>query len=892
VTWLGRLLRRRQLEDELDLELRDHFERLVADNLARGMSGAEARRRARLDFGGLEQTKEYCRDARGTRLVEDLVRDLGYSARLLRRSPAFTLVAIASLALGIGANTAIFTLVDALVLRALPVREPGRLVRLEGGSWTNPIWEQIRDRQERLGVEAAAFSETRFDLASGGETDFAQGLYVSGGFFDVMGVPAILGRTLDRRDDLRGGAEGGPAAVISYAFWQRRFGGAGDAVGRVLTLAGVPFTIVGVTPPGFFGPTVGRSFDVVIPIASAERLHEGGAFGNPLESRATWWLEILARLGSDATTDSVTAALRAAQPGIRAATLPTDWRSEDLERYLRDPLTLVPAATGFSSVRGEFEGPLLALMAVVVLVLLIACANLASLQLARASARQQELSARLALGAGPWRLARQLLSESLLLAVPGALLGLLLARTASRLLVSQITVRQEALSLDVSLHWRVLLFTAAVTLGTLLLFGLAPALRARHVSPLDAIQRRGRSVRGPGALDRPLVAAQVALSLVLVFGAGLFLRTFAQLSGRDLGIDTAPVLLVDVDTQRSPQAEGSGRGELFSRVQEAAASLPAVEHAALSIIPPIRGVGWNGRFEMPEGTPHEGRDQLSWINAVTPGYFSTYGMTVVAGRDFDTRDRAGAPPVAIVNRAFARHFCDCPDPVGRRVLRQMPGGSQEPVAVEVVGLVGDAAYNSPRDAMQPTVYLPMGQVELWPSATLAVRAATGSPALLIRDVAAALEATDPRLSMTFRPLAGQIDGLLMRERLVAWLSAGFGALALLLACMGLYGVTAYTVGGRRGEIGIRMAIGADPRRIVAMVLQDVGLVLALGIAAGVGIGLWTSRYLGPLLFELRPRDPVTLLGAVILLAAVGLLTAALPARDAARIDPAVVLRES
>ena len=892
MSWLGRLLRGGRLESELDRELRDHVERLVADNVAAGMNASEARRRARLEFGGLESTKEECRDARGTRLVSDLVQDLRYGVRVLRKSPGFSFVAVASLALGIGANTAIFTLVDSLILRSLPVREPGQLVRLKDGSWTNPIWEAIRERAPQLVEGAAACSDTQLDLASGGEAQLAQAFYASGGFFDVVGVPAMLGRTFTPDDDRRGGGSAGPVAVVSYAFWQRRYGGAADAIGRTLALNGIPFTVVGVTPPGFFGPSVGRSFDVAVPIGMVDRVQQNER--SWLDARSTWWLDVIARLRPGQTVETATQALRAARPQIREATLPTNWRPKDLETYLREgSLTFVPASNGFSEIRGSYERPLLTVMGVVALVLLIACANLASLLLARANARRQELGARLALGASRQRLARQLLAECLLLALPGAALGLVVAQWGSRLLVRQITAQQGLVSLDVSLHWRVLLFTVAVTLATALLFGVAPALRATGFSPQDAIRQQGRSLAGdgPGALSEPLVVVQVALSLVLVFAAGLFLRSFSGLATRDLGLDEDALLLVSLDAQRSGNAQG--RGALFDQVARESGTVPGVAAAAVSVVAPVSGMGWNNNFQVRGGPTLSDRDASAWMNAVTPGWFATYRTALVAGRDFDARDGAGAPRVLIVNEAFVRRFVGAAAPLGRVVEQEGEPGVRRP-PLEIVGVVRDAVYRSPRDADEPTVYLPMAQLpneDNWSFASLAVRASAASPALLSRSLTAAIGRVDPKLSLTFKLLSDQVGAAMMRERIVAMLSGFFGFLALFLAGLGLYGVTSHAVTRRRREIGVRLALGADAAGVVRLVLGRVGRLLAFGIVAGAAVSLWLARFVESLLYGLPPQDPITLAGAAVALVAVGLAAALLPARRASRIDPATVLRE-
>jgi predicted permease len=894
VGWWGRLRQKSQLEAELDAELRDHVERQVADYVREGMSEPTARRRAALAFGGVERVKEECRDARGTRFVEELGQDLRYACRVLRQSPAFTLVAVLSLALGIGANTAIFSIVESLLLRALPVREPERLVRLQGGSWTNAIWEAIRDGDPQLFESSTAWSDegVRFDLGQGGEAQPVLGLWTSGSFFDVLGVPAILGRTFTPADDRRGGGPDGPVAVISYPFWQRRFGGDADVIGRSLTLDRVPFTIIGVTPPGFFGPSVGRAFDVAVPIGT-EPLLRGRE--SALDRRSTWWLEIVARLRPGQTVEDATSALRRVQPRIREATLPENFGVKALREYLREGLELVPAATGTSPIRERYERPLVTLTVVVALVLLIACANVANLQLARASARRHELSVRLALGASRLRLARQLLTESFLLAAAGALLGLFFAKGGGQLLVSQISTSRDAVFLDLSLGGRVLGFSAAVAIATALLFGIAPALRAGSVEPDLALKEQGRRLVGEGRrpLGNPVTVAQVALALVLVVAAVLFIRTFSALASKDLGFARDPVLVVQVEAQGSA-VDPKERAALYDRLVEAVSAVPGVARAAVSLLSPVGGMGWNTEIEVPDEPAFSGRERTSWVNAVGPGWFATYGTTILAGRDFEATDRRGSPAVAVVNQTFARRFVPEGSPLGTTV--RFTGPSNRPVAaVQIVGLVRDAVYNSPRETTAPTLYIPLTQPphadELRPFVTLGVRAANTSPALLIKSVATAIGGVDRDLTLTFRPLAEQVGGSLAQERIVAILSGFFGVLALLLAGIGLYGTTAYAVSRRRTEIGIRMALGADAEKVVRLVVGRFVRLVTLGIAIGVGLSLWASRFVASLVYGVPPNDPSTLVGSSLLLAGVAALAAWLPARRAARIDPARVLRE-
>jgi putative ABC transport system permease protein len=821
------------------------------------------------------------------------VQDLRDAFRALKATPVVTLVAILSLALGIGANTAIFSILDSLMMRTLPVKRPQQLVLLGQGNqartaWTNPIWEQVRERQG-LFDGAFAWSGARFNLAQGGPTELVDGMWASGGLFGVLGVPAILGRTLTEADDRRGGGPDGAVAVISYSFWQRRFGGAADAIGRSLTVERVPFTIVGVAPPEFFGVDVGRTFDVAIPIGT-EPLIRGRE--STLDRRSNWWLSVMIRLKPEQGPDAGASAIRGVLPQIREATMPQDWRQQDKDTYLRDGFSLIPAATGGSGLRQRYQLPLTTIMVVVGLVLLIACANIANLLLARATARRHELSVRVALGASRMRIARQLLGESLLLSGVGALLGLLFAQWGSRLLVRQLSTSTNNVFLDLSLDWRVLGFTAGIAVATAMLFGTGPALRGMRAHPNDALKAQGRGVVGDGrlGLGNVLVVLQVALSLVLIVAAGLFVRTFSSLAAMNPGFDREPILVVGINAQRV-QLEPAGRPELFRRALEAASGVPGVAFAAVSAVTPISGSTWNNRIELPEGPALTERERVTYINLVSERWFRTYGTPMIAGRDFTHADTAASPPVAIVNETFARRFSYGRNPVGTRI-RQPGSGTRPSIDREIVGYVRDAVYRSLREPVPPTMYVPYAQQPDPPSSmSISVRAAGGPPALLTRPLAAALSGVNRDLAITFRPLADQVNAALTQERIVAMLSGFFGALALLLAALGLYGVTSYAVSRRRTEIGIRMALGAAPGGVIRLVLRRVAILVSLGVLVGSAASLWAARFVETLLYGLQPRDPLTFVAAAVVLAAIGAVAGWLPARRAARIDPARVLRD-
>jgi putative ABC transport system permease protein len=812
--------------------------------------------------------------------------DLRDAFRSLVATPVVSAVAVLSLALGIGANTAIFSILDTLILRTLPVKDPQTLALIDRGSWTNPIWEAIRDRQQAFGG-AMAWSTTRFNLAQGGQAEMVDGIWASGAYFDVLGAPAILGRTFSAEDDRRGGGPDGPVAVISYGFWQRRFGGSADAIGKPLTVERVAYTIIGVTAPDFFGTEVGRKFDVAIPLGT-EPLVRGRE--SALDRRSTWWLSIMLRLAPGQDFAAAHAALRGMQPQIREATLPQDWPEQYKKTYLTEAFTLVPAATGSSGLRRRYQQPLTAIMVVVGLVLLIACANIANLLLARANARRHELSVRVALGASRTRIARQLLAESLLLSGAGALIGLLFARWGSRLLVRQLSTTTNTVFLDLALDWRVLGFTALIAVSTAILFGVAPALRASRVQPNEALKEQGRGVAGERfALGNLLVVVQVALSVILVVAAGLFVRTFTSLANVHLGFDHEPVLVANVSAQRL-QLEPAQRAEFFERLRDAAASVPGAAVVAVSAVTPVSGSTWNNVIEIPGAPPRPERERMTNINLLSRSWFATMGTRVIAGRDFTDRDVEGSAPVAIVNQAFARKFFDGENPLGRRVVQ--PGGPTRPaITREIVGYVEDAVYRALREPVPPTMYLPLRQQTEPPSSmAISVRAAAGSPALLTKSLAAALTGVHKDIAITFRLLSEQVKASLIQERMVAMLSGFFGGLALLLAGLGLYGVTSYAVSRRRTEIGIRMALGAAPGGVVRMVLLRVAVLVAIGVVVGAGISLWAARFVATLLYGLQPRDPMTLALAVLVLACIAGVAGGVPAIRASRIDPAAVLR--
>src|SRR5688572_2449577 len=825
-------------------------------------------------------------------LLSSLGRDLKFALRQMRQTPVVSGIALLSLALGIGANVAIFSLVNALILKPLPVYDPDRLVifgqadpLVHNNSLTNPQWEYIRDHQDILAA-VGAYGNPRFNLSSGGETHPAQGLFVNGRFFDTLGVPAHLGRTFTSADDRRGGGPDGPVAVLSYSFWQREFGGRAGVIGTPITLDGHTFTIIGVTGRDFRGVQIGRAFDVAAPLGT-EPIVRGAE--SSLDHRANWWLTVVGRLAPGQTLAQAEARLRALQPELREATLPAQSRPDILAEYMAESMILISGATGISNLRERYSLPLYVLLGIVALVLTIACANMANLLLAQSVARRRELAVRLSLGAGRGHLVRQLLVESLMLSTIGSAAGLLIAGWGSRAIVGLLSTRTQIVDVNLSMDWRVFAFTTAVGVVTGLLFGVAPALRGTALQPTDALRDHARGIVAGGGrwqVGHALVAAQVALSFVLVFGSMLFVRTLVTLTSQEIGFESSRVLVGTVDV-RGTGIGPDGRVQLHRQVREALNALPGVEAAAMSFVTPVSGSTWNYEIEVP-GSP--GRRRVLF-NAVSPGFFRALGTPFLAGRDIDDRDRPGSPDVVVVNEAFTASYFRGENPVGKTFTIVGSGAANSNRVVEVIGMVGNTKYQRLREAPRPIMYAAFDQQpQRFASVRMTIRA-IGAPMESRNAIVQALAGVHQDIALDLKHLDEDLGANVLQERLLATLSGFFGILALLLAALGLYGVMSYAVTRRRNEIGIRMALGAEPQAVVGLVLRHVALITTVGLVAGAVAALGTGRFVNSLLYNLAASDRTMIGVTAVTLAAAAAIAGYLPARRAARIDPMAALRE-
>jgi putative ABC transport system permease protein len=891
--------KRKKRDEELGEEIQAHLTLGTREEMEAGHSRKDAQLAARREFGNETLARETARDMWGWRWFVDLLQDIRYGLRLLGKNPGFTAVAILTLALGIGANTAIFSLVDTVMLKMLPVQKPEELLVLGIRSpksvdadqeFTNPIWEQIRDQQD---VFSGVFvwSQSRFDLAQGGESHLVNGLEVSGDYFNTLGVHPAAGRLFVDSDDKRDCAG---SVVLGYGFWQEHFGGAQNAIGSMLSLSSHPFQVIGVAAPGFFGVDVGNKFDVAIPIC-AEAIIRGT--NSALNERAAWWLSAVGRPKSGISPEQVSARLQIISPQVFAATVPANWKPDSKKNFLGGTLVAAPAGKGLSEVRRAYDQPLRMLMAVVGLVLLIACANIASLMLARAATRQKEISVRLAIGASRGRMIRQLLTECVLLSFAGAALGVLFARWGSGILVRFISSPRTPVFLQFSVDSRVLGFTAAIAVLTGILFGILPALRTTRVS-LSSAMKGGQQDETPGrAHFRPgrwIVACQVALSLVLLIVAGLFLRSFNNLLTLDTGFDRSNVMMIAANAHNA-NLSAQQRDALWRQTLQRLQALPGVTSASESVITPISGVGWNSFFQKQKGDNPSGRNALANINAVSPEYFATLRSPILAGRAFSSSDTAGAPLVGVINETMAHRFFGNTDPIGQYVYTDANPTDATPL-IQIIGIVVDAKYRTLREVTPATMYFPIAQLNdpqaqrLTEQPSFEIRTVT-PPATIVKSAAEVFASLNGSVSLTFRTLEEQVNDSLRQDQLLATLSGFFGGLALLLAMIGLYGVLAYMVTQRRKEIGIRMALGAGKSSILGLIMRDVSMLLAVGVVVGVGISLWATHFMQKMLFNLNPRDAKTIVLSVAVLSAVALLAGYLPARRAARLDPNVILRD-
>ena len=825
--------------------------------------------------------------------MEGIVKDLRYALRMLGKNPGFGLLVVATLGLGIGANTAIFTLLDQVLLRLLPVTRAEELVLLDGTgpnmgaffadqAFSYPMYRDFRDKNTVFSGVLARFP-VPLSLESKGQTERALGEIVSGNFFAVLGVKAAVGRTLTAEDDVQPDAS--PVAVLDHGYWQRRFGGDSRVVGEVLELNGRAFTIVGVTAPAFHGVEVGSPPDLYVPLTMKAAITPTW---NELENRRFMWLNVMARLKPGVSRVQAAAGLQVLYRQINEHELSEmpDAPARFRDRFLAKQLQVLPGFRGLSSLRQQFTTPLLVLAGMVGLVLLIACANVANLLLARAASREREIAVRLALGARRGHIVRQLLVESLLLAGLGGAFGLLLSSWVGDALLRALPFEQAGRSLSGAPDARVLLFTLLVSLATGLVFGLVPAWQATRPELTAALKDESGAVAGGSHVRfrKGLVVAQVALSLLLLVGAGLFARSLYNLRTLDPGFAVQRLLTLTVDPSLNGYTPERMR-PFFRQLQERFASVPSVTAASFAA-EPIMADARSIRTTNVLGYPRkEEEDTNLEVNQVGPGYFATMQIPVLTGRELDERDVLGAPKVAVINEITARYFFGDTSPIGRRL-----GFGRGDRDYEIVGVVKGGKSYSLRDKPQRFVYVAHLQDDNPSQATFYVRT-SGKPDAVSASLRAVVREADAAMPVfRMRTMEAQVDESLFFDRMVAALSAAFGLLATLLAAVGLYGVMSYTVLRRTREIGIRMALGAERGRVLWLVLREVAILAALGVGLGLPSALGLSRLIESQLYGLSPTDPLTLGLSTAVLLSVALLAGYLPASRATRVDPMTALR--
>lgn len=889
------LLRKHRVEQELDDELRACLDMSIEAKLHAGMTRAHAIRAARVEMGSLEAVKDYTRDVGFESLVETTWQDVRYAVRKLRRTPGFAAVTILTLGLGTGANLAIFSLMDQVVLRALPVREPGELVLLDGPGpfqgrtsgdqvFSVPMFRGLQEASEPLLGGLFARFNTTATVTIANDAELASAELVSGDYFRTLGVEAALGRVLSPEDDRTRGAH--PAIVLSYGYWQRRFGADTGVLNRGIRINGHPMTIVGVTSPGFTGVELGSSADFFVPLMMKAELTPTW---NDLDSWRSRWVHAMGRLKTRVTREQVAAGLNVRYRQLLQEDIKTARLSSDLERaqFLEKTLLVHPGGRGRSRLRDEFSAPLVVLMGMVSVVLLIACANVASLLMARATTEQKEVAIRLALGAGRFRVMRQRLAESFVLATAGAIVGLFFAWWVTDLLIQTLPFGRTAVSAELDL--RIVLFAIGIAGATALVFGVAPAVHATKRGRTLTLKEEIGSVAGGGSQARvrkALVVAQIALSILLLVGAALFARSLYNLRNLQLGFVADNLLQFRMQTALSGYTRERSM-VLFRTLQDRLAALPGVTSVSAAVVPAITGAFGYQTVRVQGYDPAEGEDMSPAINRVGPGYFATLGIPLISGREFRGGDDSRSPKVAVINESMAKYFWGGEDPIGRRFGRDGSGTDDE---FAIVGVVQDSKFISIRDESQRFFYVPYMQADTINSITFYVRHRPD-----LEGIASAarrlVQRLDPSLPVfDMKTMEAQVNESLFLDRLIASLSVLFGALATLLAVIGLYGVMSYTVSRRTREIGIRIALGADRASVLWMVLREVSVLAMAGILLGLPMAVALSRFVESQLFGLSPNDPVMLATAVMTLSIIAMTAGYLPARRAANLDPIRALR--
>jgi predicted permease len=906
MSWLQRLFSRKQLERELDKELHFHFETQVADKVRSGIPESEARRLTRLEFGGIDQVKEDCRESRGTMWVESILHDLRYGIRQLQRSPGFAIIAIVSLTLGIGANTAIFTLLNAIMLRPLPVQNPGELLLFGDGQahgstqavpdgstqlFSYSFLQDVRQKNKsfsgiaavdssqfatKASVAGAAYQTTHVDL-------------ISGSYFPVLGVPTVLGRTIQESDDSSEGA--GPVAVASYSWFQRHLGGDPSALGKVIRIQSHDYTLVGVAKPGFSGITVGQSTDLWIPLSMEKAFSRPG--WNGLGNKLFQSLDLIGRLKPGVTPPEAGAETNLLFKQILRSYL----GPQPPQRYLDDlahaSIQLTPGGRGISPLRSMFSLPLNILMAIVALVLLIACANIANMLLARGVARTREVALRMALGASRQRIVMQLLTESALLALIGAAAGIALAWKASAMLLRMATPGPEPVPLNLAPDMHVLGFTLALTFITSILFGTLPAFRAAGVEFAPALKdgRGSSSVSARGVMARSLIVGQVALSVLLLAVAALFVRSLIHLSDVDTGFDKHNVLIFFLDSSTANLAHGPDEirsVRLQEQIESSVQNIPGVQSDSFAFFTFNTG-GWNDLvlFQGIPRTPANGGSVN--FNITGNGFFTTMGIPLIAGRTFTAQDQQNSPKVAVINETMARRFFPHTSPIGHRFgIGETP---DHPGEIEVIGVVKDAKHFSLDEGSLMGAYFPCAQSPGF-FENFSVRYAPGANKQeIISRVRHSVAEINPNILVnSVSSLEEQVDRSVRTQSLVARLSTFFGILAVFLSCFGIYGLLSYSVARRTSELGIRLALGAQSRTLLWMILRESLLLLLIGLAIGIPVVLSSTRILKSMLYQLSPLDPTAITVAVAAVAVMTIAAAWFPAQRATKVDPMQALR--